>query len=247
MHVPGVCVTCCDKLPAPFCRAQSVAVPQELAAQIANASAHCARVIESKQATVAAVRALLARRDDQFVRLLRKQAEETDGLIASMHGQSEALKAVQERELEPVEAAYMQVRDPSICIGWAVAGACTVAKALQQKHYGGAVRGACCTSCPATTCASSPCGTHSLPPILRTEASCLLSKNPSSRCCWRSAAPPRPTSWSSTCRHASRLAAHSKRAGPGSSAAAREGRAPGQCIGPCMPARGPDAAQSQWC
>ncbi|KAL4435227.1 hypothetical protein ABPG77_001909 [Micractinium sp. CCAP 211/92] len=89
---------------------QSVAVPQELAAQIANASAHCARVIESKQATVGAVRALLARRDDQFVRLLRKQAEETDGLIASMHGQSEVLKAVQERELEAVEAAYMQDR-----------------------------------------------------------------------------------------------------------------------------------------
>ncbi|KAL4436661.1 hypothetical protein ABPG75_003800 [Micractinium tetrahymenae] len=89
---------------------QSIASPQELAARIAQVSTHCVRVIESKQGAVGAVRTLLARRDEQFVRLLRQQAEETDALIASMHGQHGVLKEAQERELEAVEAAYMQER-----------------------------------------------------------------------------------------------------------------------------------------
>lgn len=72
-------------------------------------SAHCGRVLESKKGALGAVHTLLARRDEQFVRLLQDQAEETDALIATMHAQHAELRTVQENELETVEAAYLQV------------------------------------------------------------------------------------------------------------------------------------------
>jgi hypothetical protein len=99
---------------------QGVAVPQELHAGIQAVSAHCQRVLDSKDAMLAAARRLLSQRDEQYVRLLQAQGEETDALIAAMRGQQERCRAAQEAELEAVEAAYLQVRPLGLAgwVGW---------------------------------------------------------------------------------------------------------------------------------
>ena len=75
-------------------------------------AAHCQRVLESKDAALESIRAVLRMRDEQYVRLLQVHSEETDALLAALHQQYERLKGVQERELEAVEAVY-----PQVC-GW---------------------------------------------------------------------------------------------------------------------------------
>jgi hypothetical protein len=114
---------------------QELHVPQELHVGIRAVSAHCQRVLESKDAMLAAARDLLSQRDTQYVRLLQAQGEETDALIVTMRGQQERCRAVQEAELEAVEAAYLQVR-PDLGVTW-VAGWCR-----QSKHSDGAGDGA---------------------------------------------------------------------------------------------------------
>lgn len=52
---------------------QAVAAPQELHAGILKVNAHCTRVLEAKDGTLAAAHALLACRDDQYARLLQIQ------------------------------------------------------------------------------------------------------------------------------------------------------------------------------
>jgi len=89
---------------------QGITNPQELAAGIGAVSAHCTRVLESKEGALAAVQAVLTKRDEQYVKLLQLQAEETDALIEVMHAQHAALRAVQEEEMETVETSYLQVR-----------------------------------------------------------------------------------------------------------------------------------------
>lgn len=50
-----------------------MAAPQQLHAGILGVAAHCGRVLEAKERTLASARALLARRDEQYARLLRVQ------------------------------------------------------------------------------------------------------------------------------------------------------------------------------
>ncbi len=52
---------------------QAVSAPQELHAGILAVNAHCGRVLEAKDGTLAAARTLLARRDDQYTRVLQLQ------------------------------------------------------------------------------------------------------------------------------------------------------------------------------
>lgn len=87
----------------------AAAGPQALAGGIARVQDHCGRVLDSKEGVLGEVRALLQRRDYHYVKLLRTQAEESDALIASMHSQHGTLRAEQERQLEAVEEAYLQV------------------------------------------------------------------------------------------------------------------------------------------
>lgn len=61
--------TCCLSANHP----QAVAAPQELHAGILAVNAHCRRVLEAKDGTLAAARALLARRDEQYTKLLQLQ------------------------------------------------------------------------------------------------------------------------------------------------------------------------------
>lgn len=88
---------------------QEIRHPQGLHAAIQAVSAHCQRVLERKDGSLDAIRALLRVRDEQYIKLLQAQGQETDSLIATMHAQHGRLRGVQERELEAVEGAYMQV------------------------------------------------------------------------------------------------------------------------------------------
>ncbi|KAI3426074.1 hypothetical protein D9Q98_008042 [Chlorella vulgaris] len=91
-------------------QAQEIRHPQGLHAAIQAVSAHCQRVLERKDGSLDAIRALLRVRDEQYIKLLQAQGQETDSLIATMHAQHGRLRGVQERELEAVEGAYMQER-----------------------------------------------------------------------------------------------------------------------------------------
>lgn len=108
--------------PRPACPAtpppQAVRAPQELHAGMQAVAAHCQRVLASKEGVMAAARALLARRDEQYVRLLRAQREETDGLVAAMHARHAACRAAQEAQLEAAEGAFLQVRPLEGGLGW---------------------------------------------------------------------------------------------------------------------------------
>lgn len=74
-----------------------------------GAAARCAAVLASKDGVLGAAAALLGRRDEQYSRLLRVQADETDRLIASIHAAAARCKGVAEAELEAAEAAFLQV------------------------------------------------------------------------------------------------------------------------------------------
>lgn len=89
--------------------AQAIRAPQELHAGMQGAAARCAAVLASKDGVLGAAAALLGCRDEQYTRILRVQADETDRLIASMHATAARCKGAAEAELEAAEAAFLQV------------------------------------------------------------------------------------------------------------------------------------------
>lgn len=67
------------------------------------------QVLHSKEDLLADIRSVLRVRDEAYMRLLQRQTEETDALIALMAQEYDKFKRGQEQALESVEAAYLQV------------------------------------------------------------------------------------------------------------------------------------------
>lgn len=88
------------------CRLQ---VPQDLQREMLSQQAACDTIIASKDAIVAAMRGQLHQKDDEYVRMLKQQAEDVDLLLLNMGKQLEEMQTAYRDELAQIDGAYMQV------------------------------------------------------------------------------------------------------------------------------------------
>lgn len=84
-------------------------IPQELLHEIEIQRESCDRIIQSKDRLVHDFRQELKAKDDEYVKALKKQAEDVDVLLERMGRQFVSLRRTYEDELEEVETAFMQV------------------------------------------------------------------------------------------------------------------------------------------
>eukprot|EP00882_Tetradesmus_deserticola_P028801 GHRQ01032095.1.p1 GENE.GHRQ01032095.1~~GHRQ01032095.1.p1 ORF type:complete len:269 (+),score=137.27 GHRQ01032095.1:340-1146(+) len=85
-------------------------VPQELFQAIEEQRLSCEAVIASKDRLIADIRAVLKGKDEEYVKLLRRQAADVDTLLGAMARQLADLAAAYREELENVERALLQER-----------------------------------------------------------------------------------------------------------------------------------------
>ena len=88
------------------CRLQ---VPQDLQREMQSQQAACDTIIASKDAIVAAMRAQLHQKDDEYVRMLKQQGEDVDLLLLNMGKHLEEMQTAYRDELAQIDGAYMQV------------------------------------------------------------------------------------------------------------------------------------------
>ena len=85
-------------------------IPQELLAEIELQKDTCERIIQSKDRLIKEFKSELKAKDDEYVKSLKKQAEDIDLLLERMGKQFAALRKAFEDELEEVETSFMQER-----------------------------------------------------------------------------------------------------------------------------------------
>ena len=88
----------------------SVQVPQDLHAEIVKQKAACDRIIASKDKLVGEFKAELKLKDDDYVRSLRKQAEEVDELLQLMGEQFREMSNAYGAEMVDIEVSFKQER-----------------------------------------------------------------------------------------------------------------------------------------
>ena len=85
-------------------------IPQELLHEIELQKDTCERIIQSKDRLIKEFKSELKAKDDEYVKSLKKQAEDIDLLLERMGKQFMALRKAFEDELEEVETSFMQER-----------------------------------------------------------------------------------------------------------------------------------------
>ena len=85
-------------------------IPQELLQEIELQRDTCERIIQSKDRLIKEFKTELKAKDDEYVKSLKKQAEDIDLLLERMGRQYGLLRKAFEDELEDVETAFMQER-----------------------------------------------------------------------------------------------------------------------------------------
>ena len=85
-------------------------IPQELLSEIELQRDTCERIIQSKDRLIKEFKTELKAKDDEYVKSLKKQAEDIDLLLERMGRQYGLLRKAFEDELEDVETAFMQER-----------------------------------------------------------------------------------------------------------------------------------------
>jgi len=85
-------------------------IPQELLAEIELQRDTCERIIRTKDQLIKEFKAELKAKDDEYVKSLKKQAEDIETLVERMGKQFIDLRGCFEEELEEVETAFMQER-----------------------------------------------------------------------------------------------------------------------------------------
>eukprot|EP00899_Mesostigma_viride_P006912 jgi/Mesvir1/16221/Mv08475-RA.1 len=88
----------------------SIEVPQDLFEEIEAQRRACERITESKDRLIADIKAELKLKDDEYVKALKRQAEDVDALLGHMGKQFRELQASYAEELEEIEAAFLQER-----------------------------------------------------------------------------------------------------------------------------------------
>eukprot|EP00879_Flechtneria_rotunda_P030675 GHRR01033341.1.p1 GENE.GHRR01033341.1~~GHRR01033341.1.p1 ORF type:complete len:269 (+),score=128.33 GHRR01033341.1:529-1335(+) len=85
-------------------------VPQDLFQAIEQQQMACEAVIASKDRLIADIRAALKSKDEEYVKLLKRQAADVDVLLSAMSKQLTDLTAAYREELDNVEHALLQER-----------------------------------------------------------------------------------------------------------------------------------------
>jgi len=85
-------------------------IPQELLQEIEAQRDTCDRIIQSKDRLIKEFKTELKAKDDEYVKSLKKQAEDIDLLLERMGRQYGMLRKAFEDELDDVETAFMQER-----------------------------------------------------------------------------------------------------------------------------------------
>jgi len=85
-------------------------VAQELKAEIEAQREACDGIIEVKDSLLAEFRLELKQRDEEYVKALKKQAEDVDDLLEQMGRQLASLRQMHEEEVDEVETSFMQER-----------------------------------------------------------------------------------------------------------------------------------------
>lgn len=84
-------------------------MPHELQQQITQQQEGCAEIIKSKLQMIETIRAELRRKDDEYVRCLRRQAEDNELLLTSLNNQLDEVQRAHKGELLSIESAFLQV------------------------------------------------------------------------------------------------------------------------------------------
>lgn len=90
-------------------RIRLLSVPHELQQQITQQQEGCAEIIKSKLQMIETIRAELRRKDDEYVRCLRRQAEDNELLLTSLNNQLDEVQRAHKGELLSIESAFLQV------------------------------------------------------------------------------------------------------------------------------------------
>mmetsp|Transcript_4676 Transcript_4676/g.15483 ORF Transcript_4676/g.15483 Transcript_4676/m.15483 type:complete len:645 (+) Transcript_4676:346-2280(+) len=88
----------------------SIEVPQELYEQIEKQREACTRITDSKDRLIKEINNELKAKDDEYVKALKKQAEDIDQLLKFMGHQFRELQVAFAEELEEIESAFKQER-----------------------------------------------------------------------------------------------------------------------------------------
>ncbi|GLC76023.1 DNA replication checkpoint protein Drc1 [Pleodorina starrii] len=88
----------------------SIEVPQDLYTEIEAQRQACERIISSKDALISEVRGELKKKDDEFVKTLKRQAEDIDTLLQYMSRQFVEMQNAFKEELDEIENAFLQER-----------------------------------------------------------------------------------------------------------------------------------------
>eukprot|EP00753_Platysulcus_tardus_P020396 PLAT8022.1.p1 GENE.PLAT8022.1~~PLAT8022.1.p1 ORF type:complete len:735 (+),score=402.47 PLAT8022.1:42-2207(+) len=85
-------------------------IPQELLAEIKAQKAACRKTIESKDMLIREFQTELKSKDEEYVKTLKRQAEEVETLMDHMSTQFKELQEAYEVELEQIEDAFLKER-----------------------------------------------------------------------------------------------------------------------------------------
>ena len=86
-------------------------MPQELLREIEAQKAACFKIIESKDRLIKGFKGELKAKDEEYVKSLKRQAEDIELLLKRMRSQFNQLREEYEDELEQIETAFMRERD----------------------------------------------------------------------------------------------------------------------------------------
>ena len=85
-------------------------VPQELDSEIQKQREACDKIIESKDQLILELRGQLKLKDDEYVKALKRQAEDVELLLGKLGQQFSMMQGAYAEELEAIEAAFLQQR-----------------------------------------------------------------------------------------------------------------------------------------
>mmetsp|Transcript_5457 Transcript_5457/g.9456 ORF Transcript_5457/g.9456 Transcript_5457/m.9456 type:complete len:705 (-) Transcript_5457:793-2907(-) len=88
----------------------SIDVPQDLYYEIEKQRQACERIISSKDKLIHEIKTELKKKDDEFVKTLKRQAEDIDTLLHYMSCQFVEMQSAFKAELEEIETSFLQER-----------------------------------------------------------------------------------------------------------------------------------------
>ncbi|KAJ9522775.1 hypothetical protein QJQ45_019817 [Haematococcus lacustris] len=88
----------------------SIDVPQDLYMEIERQRMACEKIIGSKDKLIHEIKTELKKKDDEFVKTLKRQAEDIDTLLQYMSRQFVEMQNAYKEELEEIENAFLQER-----------------------------------------------------------------------------------------------------------------------------------------